>query len=200
METLLKIAETLLKNGLSLTSAGLIILYLLRFKPIQDWLIKHAPKRFRRADKLSRLESKVDLLLRKEGLEWPVENSYGKNELGVTSGRIGRLESQRVDISLADNATSYTTSTGKTSPLQRRSMDMKNKLLSRKFLMAVISAGLIIANDGLELGLDQNTIIAFGTIVVGWIVGESATDVAKAKNGGTNDELSKLDAIRKDSE
>ena len=63
---------------------------------------------------------------------------------------------------------------------------MKSKLLSRKFLMAVISAGLVIANDGLGLGLDQNTILAFGSIVVGYIVGEAATDVAKAKGGNAN--------------
>ena len=61
---------------------------------------------------------------------------------------------------------------------------MKSKFLSRKFLMALISAALVIANDGLNLGLDSNTIIAFGSIVVGWIIGESAID---AKRAGGND-------------
>ena len=55
---------------------------------------------------------------------------------------------------------------------------MKKKLLSRKFLMALISASLVIANDGLNLGLDQNTIVAFGSIVVAWIIGETAVDVS----------------------
>lgn len=59
-----------------------------------------------------------------------------------------------------------------------------NKLKSRKFWMAVVSAALVIANDGLDLGVNNETVIAFAAIVVGWIIGESHIDAKKVKNNG----------------
>ena len=56
---------------------------------------------------------------------------------------------------------------------------MKSKLLSRKFILAVVSALLVILNDGLDLGIDKDTVIAFAGIVATYIIGESAVDVSK---------------------
>lgn len=59
------------------------------------------------------------------------------------------------------------------------------KLLSRKFILAVAGAVLIILNDGLNLGIDSNTVLAFAGLIATWIVGESAVDAKRA--GGNND-------------
>ncbi|MBB6672639.1 hypothetical protein [Cohnella nanjingensis] len=62
---------------------------------------------------------------------------------------------------------------------------MKRKFLSRKFLLAVVSAALIILNDGLDLGIDSQTVLAFAGIIATYIVGESAVDLAKKPQGGS---------------
>jgi len=42
--------------------------------------------------------------------------------------------------------------------------------------MAVVSGLLVIANDGLELGLPSETVIAFAAIVIGWVFAEAYVD------------------------
>lgn len=54
------------------------------------------------------------------------------------------------------------------------------KIKSRKFLMALATGILIILNDGLDMGLDTETILYVVGIVGGWIIGESAVDAARA--------------------
>lgn len=61
---------------------------------------------------------------------------------------------------------------------------MKSKLLSRKFILAVVTAVLIVLNDGLDLGIDSQTVLAFAGIIATYIVGESAVDVARKPQGG----------------
>jgi len=58
---------------------------------------------------------------------------------------------------------------------------MLQKLKSRKFILAVVSAILIVLNDGLDLGIDQDTVLAFAGLVATWILGESAIDATRAK-------------------
>lgn len=55
---------------------------------------------------------------------------------------------------------------------------MKSKLLSRKFLLALATGVLIIANDGLDMGLDRDTIMSVVGIVGIWIFGEAAVDIS----------------------
>jgi len=55
-------------------------------------------------------------------------------------------------------------------------MDWKRKLGSRKFWMAVASAVILIANDGLGIGLPEETLLAFVAVVITWILGESYVD------------------------
>ena len=54
------------------------------------------------------------------------------------------------------------------------------KLKSRKLWMAVIGAFIVIANDGLGLGLDAETIKQFAQLVIGYIIGQGGVDVAIA--------------------
>ena len=67
-----------------------------------------------------------------------------------------------------------------------------NKLKSRKFWMAVVTAVLIVLNDGLDLGIDTETVIAFAGIVATFIIGESAVDAKRA--GGKSDDVAYSDS------
>ena len=55
-------------------------------------------------------------------------------------------------------------------------MNWKEKLTSRKFWMAVISALLVVANDGLGLGINADVVIPFAAIVIAYILGEAYVD------------------------
>ena len=52
-------------------------------------------------------------------------------------------------------------------------------LKSRKFWMAVVGAALVILNDGLGLGIEQETVLKFAALVLGYIFAEAAVDVAR---------------------
>jgi len=54
-----------------------------------------------------------------------------------------------------------------------------DKFKSRKFWMAVVGAGLVIANKGLDLGLPEESVNALAAIVIGWIIAEAAVDAVK---------------------
>ena len=69
---------------------------------------------------------------------------------------------------------------------------MKQKFKSRKFWMAVVSAILVILNEGLDLGIDQDTVLTFAGLVATWILGESVVDATRAKNTEQIDEGEKL--------
>ena len=57
-----------------------------------------------------------------------------------------------------------------------------NKLKSRKFWMAVLTALLIILNDGLGLDIPNESLISIVGIVVAYIAGESYIDSKKRGN------------------
>lgn len=56
---------------------------------------------------------------------------------------------------------------------------MEHRMKSRKFWMAVVSGLLIVANEGLGLGIDENTVLAFAGLVASYIFGQAAVDVMK---------------------
>ncbi len=56
---------------------------------------------------------------------------------------------------------------------------MLEKLKSRKFWMAVISALLIIANDGLGLKIPTDAVMALAGVVISYILGQSYVDANK---------------------
>jgi hypothetical protein len=57
----------------------------------------------------------------------------------------------------------------------------KQKLTSRKFWVAVASAAFIILSEGLGLDVDQDLYWKLVTLALGYIFGEAAVDVARAK-------------------
>ncbi len=55
------------------------------------------------------------------------------------------------------------------------------KMKSRKFIMSLVGGLIVVANDGLNLGLDGDTITQFVGIGVGYLVSQGAVDAMKAK-------------------
>lgn len=55
------------------------------------------------------------------------------------------------------------------------------KFKSRKFWMAVVAALLVVANEGLGLGIDTETVMSFTALVLGYIFGEAYVDGKKAE-------------------
>jgi len=65
---------------------------------------------------------------------------------------------------------------------------MKKKFTSRKFWITVVSAGLLIAKEGLDIEVDSETILAFAGIVLTWILGESHVDAKRVQKGAESHE------------
>lgn len=57
----------------------------------------------------------------------------------------------------------------------------KQKLTSRKFWVAVASAAFIIISEGLGLDVDTEIYWKLITLALGYIFGETAVDIARAK-------------------
>ena len=57
----------------------------------------------------------------------------------------------------------------------------KQKLSSRKFWVAVASAAFIILSEGLGLNVDQELYWKLVALALGYIFGEAAVDIARAK-------------------
>ena len=57
----------------------------------------------------------------------------------------------------------------------------KQKLTSRKFWVAVASAAFIILSEGFGFNLDQELYWKIVALALGYIFGEAAVDIARAK-------------------
>lgn len=133
-----------------------------------------------------RIESKLDALLSAGGVQWNAEEHALTGNMEKSLSRplqadIFHADSVGVSIRRMNNL------------LKWRMKRMKSKFTSRKFILAVVSAILIILNDGLELGIDSQTVLAFAGLVATYIVGESAVDVARKPAGGTTNAQSYSD-------
>lgn len=64
---------------------------------------------------------------------------------------------------------------------------LKQKFTSRKFWVAVASAAFIILSEGLELNIDADLYWKLIALALGYIFGEAAVDIARAKQGGGQD-------------
>jgi uncharacterized membrane protein len=54
------------------------------------------------------------------------------------------------------------------------------KFKSRKFWMAVVSALLVVANDGLSLGLPAEAVLAVSGVAVSYILGQGLVDARRS--------------------
>jgi len=53
---------------------------------------------------------------------------------------------------------------------------MYRKFASRKFILAVVTAILIILNEGLGLGIPEEAVKQIVNVILGWIIVEGAND------------------------
>lgn len=56
---------------------------------------------------------------------------------------------------------------------------MNSKLKSRKFWLAVTSALLLVANEGLGLDIPEDVVLPFVALIVTYILGEAAVDATR---------------------
>ncbi len=59
----------------------------------------------------------------------------------------------------------------------------KQKLMSRKFWLAVVSAALVVANEGLGLNIPEDVVRPFAALIISYILAEGAVDAARAYRG-----------------
>lgn len=67
---------------------------------------------------------------------------------------------------------------------------LRQKLTSRKFWVAVATAIFIVLSEGLGLNVDQDLYWKIVTLALGYIFGEAAVDIARAK---TNADIPKAE-------
>jgi len=65
---------------------------------------------------------------------------------------------------------------------------MKQKLTSRKFWMAVVTGVLVVLNEGLDLGIDQDAIQKLVFLVSVWIGGETVVDATRTRKEAVTNE------------
>lgn len=62
-------------------------------------------------------------------------------------------------------------------------MEKKKFKFSKKLFMAIVSGVLVIANDGLDLGLPTESVIAIAGVAAAYIFGQSVVDKELVANG-----------------
>jgi hypothetical protein len=70
-------------------------------------------------------------------------------------------------------------SIGKAGPANYGEVKRVDKLKSRKFWMAVVTAAVILINEGFEMDLPAEAIYSVAGIVITYILGQSAVDTKK---------------------
>lgn len=184
----LEILHTVWKNGLGLTALGTVVYVLLkqrrvkkRLKKYFPWLLEDESETKHYIENQKRIEYKVDLLLKERGITWHAPTS------------------EMLKSSTKDHKTSYISSSAVVSAVRgvarpvmwlfikfnTRRIKM-SKLKSRKFWMAVVSAVLVVLNEGLDLGISSETVLTFAGLVATFILGESVID---AKRAGSKDDF-----------
>lgn len=169
---LLEAVGAFLKYGASPTALIVSLTALFKTKRVKRLLSRRIPWLFRDdadvlnyKDRQMRIEAKIDALAEKMGVDF-----CGALETGI-------------------NGQKNSNSLSKSSPVDtyrenRLRRIIVEKFKSRKFWMAVVTAILVILNDGLDLGIDSETVLAFAGIVATFIIGESAIDASRVKKEG----------------
>lgn len=174
------------KHGLNPITLIIAITALLRVSAVKRALYKRLPKRFRHEDKLDSIQRDIRAIkAHMEVPEWVAHSAQVSKSQDVTDGQKISLKPTWETRVRARFIGAFTKLTGRLSRSKTRgeSIQMK-KFTSRKFILAVTGAILIVLNDGLDLGIDSETVIAFAGLLATWIVGESAVDAKRA--GGKN--------------
>jgi hypothetical protein len=189
---LVEVIIAITKHGFSSTAIIIAVIALFKAKGVQNRVLKRLPKRFRTEDRLERMERKVDALMSAGGVVWDAEK-LNLSASGKSLPTLLPVVSWYADI------VEWFTQKTETFRMRGRMRNMSSKLKSRKFWLAIISAILVVLNEGLDLGISSETVITFSGIVLSFIFSEAYLDGKKLKAGGAYD-YTGLDAERKSAE
>ncbi|RCW44211.1 hypothetical protein [Paenibacillus prosopidis] len=178
--------ESIVKHGLSWSTAAAVLFLILKQRAMKRKLKRYLPYLFKDEEvnptyvsNQARIESKLDAIMKKEGIEWNAATLTTNSESTAKKN-----ESLSVSHSVMN-----TIVRGVAKFIKSRRKLIMRKFKSRKFILALVGAGLIIANDGLDLGIDSETVLAFAGLLATWIVGESAVDARRAGKEKPNDDF-----------
>lgn len=175
-DLIIEMIHTLWKNGFSLTALGTAVYVLLKQRKVKKRLRRFIPWLLDDESEIKAYIHNQHLIMERLGIPFAPTLEIGSKASAKKKRWL--LSRQLMELSAAQHAEPYTNS--------RRKILMK-KLKSRKFIIAVVGAILIIANDGLDLGINSETVLAFAGLLATWIVGEAAVD---AKRAGAADKTS----------
>lgn len=171
----LEITHTIFKNGLTLSALGTALYVLLKQRKVKKklakrlpWLLEDDSETRHYIANQTRIEAKLDALSAHVGVP-----TCGVSEIGTAGPTSLKQPSRSSRAALFMG--------------NLRRMKMMNKLKSRKFILAVVTGVLIVLNDGLDLGIDSETVLAFAGIVAVWITGESVVDAKRASKASEDD-------------
>lgn len=175
-DAILEILHGVWKNGFSLTALGTAVFVLLKQRKVKKRLRRYIPWLLEDDSEVKEFIHNQHLIMERLGI--PFAPTLQQDSLPTAKKKRELLSSHSEELSVAPGAGPYT---------NWRLMKLKNKFKSRKFILAVVGAALIIANDGLDLGIDQDTVLAFAGLLATWIVGESAVDARRVRKEQSNE-------------
>lgn len=166
----------LYRNGFSVTAIGAVAYVLLRQRRVKKRLKQYIPWLFEDESEVKgyiqnqhTIMENQKLIMERMGIECHVP-MLKKSSKDSAQKSVQRSPWHWTTLSTARDVGKYTHWRGK----------IMKKFKSRKFIIAVVGAILIVLNDGLDLGIDSNTVLAFAGLLATWIVGEAAVDAKRA--------------------
>lgn len=188
--------EAFIRYGISPTALFVAILALLKSRKVKNRLRRYIPWIMNDGDianyeaRQIRIEQKIDALLESEGIHWSANTTEPVNPSSLTRRKIFFIMLWPGN-SIARSAELHTVS-------KNGGWTTMRKFKSRKFWMAVISALLVILNEGLDLGIDEQTVLAFAGIIMSFIFGEAYVDGKRAEKEVPNEpDYSQTDFVDK---
>lgn len=176
-DLIIEIAHTVWRNGFGLTALGTAVFVLLKQRKVKKqlrkyipWLLEDESETKQYVANQQRIEMKVDLLLQERGIEC---NVITLNESSRHSVRRNVLSSE------SHSATNIIVQPAGRFTKLKEVVLMKSKWKSRKFWMSIIAAALVIANEGLDLGISTETVMTFSGLIASFIFSEAYVDAKK---------------------
>jgi hypothetical protein len=191
----IRTAENIYKHGLNIQTVVVSFMALYNVRVIRKLVRKRIPKRLRldEDDRLERVEIAVRAIAEHLEVKGWVAEKLSLSASGKSLPTLLPVVSWYADI------VEWFTQKTETFRMRGRMSNMSSKFKSRKFWLAIISAILVVLNEGLDLGISSETVITFAGIVLSFIFSEAYLDGKKLKAGGAYD-YTGLDAERNSAE
>lgn len=171
LELLLEITNSIVRHGLSWAAAISIVTALYRYRKV---LLKILHRGHEQETQLDQIQRDIKLIKSHLGVtecvERPISSTNTVKPLSRSSQVVG-LFARSVVVPM-HRVKIY---------LSRGNRTMKKKLTSRKLWMSIVSAALVIANEGFDLGISNESVMAFAAIVMSFIFSQGYVDAKEKK-------------------